>query len=216
MKAVRLVVLLVVGSILLGLVPASAETTVYAGPPAYAVVTRDYPISVSLVDDPAKAVKKDVVVVHFLGSDNAPLTATLNEFMQEIVPSWALNTGNLPQAANVATLVENVTVPGLGKAFIVDDRTPATPNGFTRKDKRPRLPVYLRVKIRNLDDRQIGEDRNERFRGIVADPWTIESYFITRYTVIARVTKQHRSIPYPHVAKRIVDGSYHKFNWVDP
>ncbi len=203
MRVAHVSFLLVAAAMLLGLVPAIAETA-------------DYPISVTQVVDPCKAVKKDVVLVHFLGSNNAPATATLNEFMQDIVPSWALNNGRLPRPANVPTLVENVTVPHQGKCFIVDDQQGPCPPGCVRKDKRPRLPVYLRVKISNLPDHQVCEDRNERFKGIVADPWKIESYFITTYTVVCRVTKNHKTLPYAHVTKKVETGAYKKFNWVDP
>ncbi len=203
MRVANVPFLLVAAAMLSGLVPAIAQTA-------------DYPISVTQAVDTCKAVKKDVVIVHFLGSNNAPATATLNEVMQDIVPSWALNSGRLPRPATVPPLVETVPVPHQGKCFIVDDQRVPCPPGCVRKDKRPRLPVHLRVKINNLPDHQVCEDRNERLKGIVADPWRIESYFITTYTVVCRVTKTHKTLPYAHVTKKVETGAYKTFNWVDP
>ena len=178
--------------------------------------TRDYSISVVQEADAAKPVLRDIVVVHFFDAKGRAASADLNVFMQDIVPNWLLAQGVLPAPGAVPTLVDRVTVPHAKNCFIVDDQQPPCQPHCVRADKRPLLPVYLRVKVENLPDHQVAEKRGEKFEGIVADPWALKSYFITKYSVVARVNKLYTTKNYRHVSKKVVNGTYTKFRWVDP
>jgi len=196
------VLLFVAGAMLLGLVPALAQTAVV-----------DYPIRVVQEVTACGNVKQDVVMVQYIGGAGAT-EATLNDFMEKVVPASLLTNGALPAKAPVATMATNVTIPNAGKMCILGQKPPIP--GYKKIDPRPVLPVSLRVRVKVMPDGQVCEDSHERFKGIVARPWKIESYFISTYTAVVRVTKDHVTKKYPHVQKKIVNGTYKKFNWVDP
>lgn len=145
---------------------------------AFADVAKDgtqiinYPLSINTVQDTAK-LSHDVVMVHYVGG-----VTDIKKFMdgwwdivggkkvwvEGVVPAAQRTTGALPVPANMATLVTNVTIPMSKRAFVYNQGS---------------LPLWLRVVAKPASD--AGEDSHERFC----------SYFITKYTADARVTKFH-------------------------
>ena len=175
MSTVRVVVVVC----LVGLLAASAHAV---------TLKADYPLSVTTVTYPSGN-QKDVVVVHYKSGAGADASANLDTFMGSIVPASLRSTGALPVPADVPTMMEFVEVP-CSKSCVI----------FNQDN----LPIWLRVRAEQVRFTDIDQDRHERFDGVLMDPWSIESYFITQFTAVCRVTKYHAT-------------RYHRvFNWVDP
>ncbi len=139
-------------------------------------------------------VTSDVVMVHAAGGPY-----TLDNFMSKIVPASLRATGALPAPvpAPNGTLRANVVIPCASKSCHI-----VTPDG--------KHPLWLRVRATKSSKTSIKEDSHERWTAHLCDPWSYESYFITEFTAVCRVTKYHKS------KTSIVKNVRKTFHWVDP
>jgi hypothetical protein len=119
--------------------------------------------------------------------------------MEQTVPDALRTTTNLPPASTDPTLKTDVTIPLRSPAYIYN---------------KGKLPVWLRVRATQTQNDRIREDRHERFKGTLNDPWTIQSYFITQFTADCRVTKYHTTETFTY--RKPATGVREVFNWVDP
>lgn len=158
----------------------------------------DYPLSVNTVQIDA-ARRADVVVVHYKNSTGADVSAELNSFMEDVVPAALRATGSLPAPASVQTMMQYVEIPNAKNCVIFNQDN---------------LPIWLRVRADQNQYTKINEDRHERFDGVLMDPWTIESYFISQFTAVCRVNKYHSKKTFPYMKPAV--GKHTVFNWVDP
>jgi len=121
--------------------------------------------------------------------------ASLNDFMQRIVPAALAANGDLPAASGAAPSVLPVKI--VTKGYVV---------GKTH-------PVWLKVTACCDNGLKVHETRGEKFRGTVTDPsdWQIASYFITNYSAWARVNKLHQTKVLPKPVDVVKS-----YNWIDP
>jgi len=160
-----------------------------------AQLTTDYPIQIDTVATNDPCLKRDVVKV-LLANSTKP---TLEDFMENIVPASLRNSGALPLPSPAGTITENVKIPCAKSCYIFNEGN---------------LPLWLRVNASNTQSNWSREDRHERFKGCDTNKWCSDSYFITKFTAICRVTKFHTKSKFKCMVP--ATGTHKQFYWVDP